>query len=67
MVKVVCSKCQVEMVPSEDSDGQPERMLPLATISALGKVIFQIAAIWYVCPTCERSACVLPDWPNTVT
>jgi hypothetical protein len=60
-MKVLCD-CGSECLPSEDEQGNPEFIFPVASFSSMGRRLFELRALWFLCQDeeCRKSFLVLP-------
>jgi hypothetical protein len=58
-MQVLCD-CGGECVPSFDTGGGPEYVFPIASITMMGLLRYELRALWFLCPNCEKSFMVLP-------
>lgn len=58
-IKIIC-ECGNEMISPE----QPDEVVKIASVWALGAPRFSLMAYWFTCSHCFSSVSVIPDFPG---
>ena len=59
-MKVLCDCGGFECEPTQDKNGDLAFEFPIASITMMGLTRYELRAIWFVCPECNKSYMVLP-------